>query len=300
MPDFRLRLLARWCVVAAFCLVVPASQPLWGQVNQAKGAAAKDAGGEQPAAPRPAHRPPQGFFEILFSGGPIGIVIMLVLIGLSLTAAYLVFEQILSLRKKELIPPDLSDEVRKLVVAGQIEQAIGQCREQPSFLSFVLMHGLSEAEGGWSEVEKAMEDAMAEQAARLFRRVEYLAVLGNIAPMVGLLGTVTGMLMSFKEVADTEGHAGASQLAEGIYQALVTTVVGLIIAIPALGAFAIFRNRVDQFVAEAAYAALHALSPLKKGVAPAAAAAPTQPRRAAASPQPPPPPPAPPRKTTTS
>jgi biopolymer transport protein ExbB len=83
--------------------------------------------------------------------------------------------------------------------------------------------------------------------------------------MLGLLGTVTGMLMAFKEVADTEGSAGASQLAEGIYQALVTTVVGLIIAIPSLGAFAIFRNRVDQFVAEAAYAAQHALAPLKRG-----------------------------------
>jgi biopolymer transport protein ExbB len=82
--------------------------------------------------------------------------------------------------------------------------------------------------------------------------------------MVGLLGTVTGMLLAFKQVADTEGNAGAAQLADGIYQALVTTVVGLIIAIPALGAFAFFRSRVDQFVAEAAYAALHALSPLKQ------------------------------------
>ena len=109
-----------------------------------------------------------------------------------------------------------------------------------------------------------MEDATAEQAARLFRRVEYLSVIGNIAPMVGLLGTVTGMLLAFKQVADTEGNAGAAQLADGIYQALVTTVVGLIIAIPALGAFALFRSRVDQLVAEAAYAALHALSPLKK------------------------------------
>ena len=272
--------------------------PLWGQGGQGKpaaGAGISDAT-QQPPAPQP----PQGFFEILFSGGPIGVLIMLVLIGLSLTAAYLVFEQILSLRKRELIPPELSDDVRRLVAAGQVQQAAAICREHPSVLAFVIHHGLNEAEGGWSEVEKAMEDALAEQSARLFRRIEYLAVLGNIAPMVGLLGTVTGMLMSFKEVADTEGHAGASQLAEGIYQALVTTVVGLIIAIPALGAFAIFRNRVDQFVAEAAYAASHALSPLKR-TATATPAAPAQPRRAspgasAPSSPPLPPPPAPPRK----
>ena len=296
MPRNRPRLLV--ALVSAFLLWASSPAAIWAQAE--KGGDKSGATATADPGTEPAHRPPQGFFEILFSGGPIGIAIMLVLIGLSLTAAYLVFEQMLSLRRKEVIPPELSDEVRQLVAAGQLEKAAAVCREQPSLLSFVLSHGLSEAEGGWTEIEKATEDALAEQAARLFRRVEYLAVLGNIAPMVGLLGTVTGMLMSFKEVADTEGHAGASQLAEGIYQALVTTVVGLIIAIPALGAFAIFRNRVDQFVAEAAYAALHALSPLKKGIV-GSTAAPAQPRRVqtpAAAPQPPVPPPAPPRKTT--
>src|SRR5262249_9921943 len=120
-----------------------------------------------------------------------------------------------------------------------------------------------ESSGGWGEIEKAMEESLAEQAARLFRRVEYLHVIGNIAPMVGLLGTVTGMLLAFKQVADTEGNAGAAQLADGIDQALVTTVFGLIIAIPSLAAFALMRSRVDELVAEGAYAALHALSPLK-------------------------------------
>lgn len=189
---------------------------------------------------------------------------MLVLIGLSLTAAYLVFDNVMLIRKPNLIPAGLSDDVRRLVSENQIAQAQAACQEEPSFLAFVLQRGLAEEGSGWAEVEKAMEDATAEQAARLFRRIEYLSVIGNIAPMVGLLGTVTGMLLAFKQVADTEGNAGAAQLADGIYQALVTTVAGLIIAIPALGAFALFRSRVDQLVAEAAYAALHALSPLKQ------------------------------------
>jgi biopolymer transport protein ExbB len=241
--------------------------------------------GKVPAGAEPAsqRKEQKGFFQILFSGGLIGIIIMLVLIGLSLTAAYLVFENALSIRKSEIIPPGLSEQVRDLVTAGQYPQAIKVCRDKPCFLSFVLLYGLNEVESGWSEVEKATEDALGEQSARLFRKVEYLSVLGNIAPMVGLLGTVTGMLMAFKQVADSEGNAGASQLADGIYQALVTTVVGLIIAIPSLGAFAIFRNRVDQFVAEAAYAAQHALAPLKRGFI------------AAKAPPAPPPPPPPPR-----
>jgi biopolymer transport protein ExbB len=103
-------------------------------------------------------------------------------------------------------------------------------------------------------------------------------VIGSLAPMLGLLGTVTGMLMAFQEVATSQGKAGAADLAEGIYQALVTTVVGLIIAIPALGAFAVFRNRVDGLVAEAAYMVQHAFGPLKRrGSAPAVAAVPAPP-----------------------
>jgi len=230
-----------------------------------------------------APRPPQGFLEILFSGGYIGILIMLVLIGMSLTMVYLVFENALSIRQKELLPTGLKDQVHALVLAGRISDAGDACRKKPSLLAFVLTHGLSESEHGWADVEKALEDALAEQSARLLRKIEYLSVLGNIGPMVGLLGTVVGMLLAFKEVASTAGKAGAAQLAEGIYQALVTTVVGLMIAIPALCAFAVFRNRVDQFIAEASFAALHALGPLKS-------------RKPQAGPTnaPPPPPPSPP------
>src|SRR6185437_6822803 len=163
-----------------------------------------------------------------------------------------------------LIREGLREEVGELAGAGEVAGALAGGMSYRSVLGGVVVHGLVEAEGGWTEIEKAMEDATAEQAARLFRRIEYLSVIGNIAPMVGLLGTVTGMLLAFKQVADTEGNAGAAQLADGIYQALVTTVAGLIIAIPSLGAFALFRSRVDELVAEAAYTALHALSPLKR------------------------------------
>ncbi|MBC8874779.1 MAG: MotA/TolQ/ExbB proton channel family protein [Planctomycetes bacterium] len=211
-------------------------------------------------------RAPEGFFSIVFSGGLVGFTIIMLLFALSLTAAYLVFEHIMTIRRKEIMPEGLSEQVRQLLQAGRATDADRVCREQPCFLSFVLLNGLAEHDGGWPDIEKAMEDATAEQSARLFRKIEYLSVIGNIAPMVGLLGTVTGMILAFQQVANT-GDAGAADLAEGIYQALVTTVGGLIVAIPSLGAFAIFRNRVDQFVAEAAYLAQHALSPLKRRTA---------------------------------
>jgi biopolymer transport protein ExbB len=207
---------------------------------------------------------PRGLISIIFSGGIVGVLMIVLLFALSVVAAFLVFDHLMTIRAKDLMPPGLPEQVRKSLQAGRIEEANEACRAKPSLLSFVLLHGISELEYGWTSVEKAIEDALAEQSARLYRKIEYLSVIGNIAPMVGLLGTVIGMIVAFQQVSATQGSATAPQLAEGIYQALVTTVGGLIIAIPSLGAFAIFRNRVDQLVAEAAYMAQHVFSPLRK------------------------------------
>jgi biopolymer transport protein ExbB len=205
-----------------------------------------------------------GFLDIVLSGGIVGVLILLLLLALSITAAYLVFDQFMTLRRGEVIPPGLAETVRQALLTGRVAEADAACRRSPSVLGFVLHNGLSELDMGWVQVEKAMEDALAEQSARLMRRIEYLSVIGNIAPMVGLLGTVTGMIFAFQQVAGSQGGANAGDLAEGIYQALVTTVGGLVVAIPSLGAFAIFRNRVDGLIAETAYESQHALAPIKR------------------------------------
>jgi biopolymer transport protein ExbB len=217
-----------------------------------------DPGGQPPAAQR--NDTPQTFLEIVHAGGLVGYVIMF----LSVVAVALAIEHVMTIRQSVLMPDGLAEKVRELSKQGQFTQAEQACKLQPSVLAFVLQAGLSEIDGGWSAVEKAMEDALADQAARLFRKIDYLSVIGNIAPMLGLLGTVIGMVMAFREVALTQGAARAADLAEGIYLALVTTVQGLVVAIPALSAFAYFRNRVDQMVAEIAYMAQHAMTPLKR------------------------------------
>ena len=204
----------------------------------------------------------QSLWEILAAGGIVGMLIML----LSIAAAALVLEHLMTIRKTVLMPPGLADTVRELLSSGQVAPADMQCRSQPSLLAHVLGAGLAEVDGGWPAVEKAVEDATAEQSARLFRKIEYLSVIGNIAPMMGLLGTVIGMIFAFREVADTQGAARAADLAQGIYLALVTTVEGLIVAIPSLAAFAVFRNRVDHLVAESAYVSQHVFLPLKRGL----------------------------------
>ena len=104
------------------------------------------------------------------------MIIVLLLLALSITAAYLVIEHLLTIRRSEIMPEGLGDEVRNMLISGQIAEADQACRAQPSFLSFVLLNGIAEIEGGWSAVEKAIEDATAEQSARLFRKIEYLSV----------------------------------------------------------------------------------------------------------------------------
>jgi biopolymer transport protein ExbB len=211
---------------------------------------------------------------------PVGLLIILLSVG----AVALVIEHVMTIRTSVLMPPGLAEEVRELLGSGKVGPAGQRCRMEPSFLAHVLGAGLAEVGSGWPAMEKAMEDATAEESARLFRKIEYLSVIGNLAPMLGLLGTVIGMILAFRQVADTQGAARAADLAGGIYLALVTTVEGLIVAIPSLAAFAVFRNRVDHLVAEVTYLAEQVFVPLKRMWAASWAAA-------AAGPKAPPPPP---------
>ncbi|MBL8825436.1 MAG: MotA/TolQ/ExbB proton channel family protein [Planctomycetaceae bacterium] len=200
------------------------------------------------------------FLDLVKAGGPIGHTIIV----LSVIAVALVIDYARSLRSAVFMPPGLADRVRELLQAGQGGAAVQECQSRPSVLSNVIKAGLLELDGGWSAAEKAMEETLADHSAQNVRKVEYLSVIGNIAPMLGLLGTVTGMITAFKTVAETQGVARAADLATGIYEALVTTVEGLLVAIPALAVFALFRSRVDQLISEVAGAAQHAFAPLRR------------------------------------
>ena len=212
----------------------------------------------------PESSPDSGLLDIIFSGGVVGVAILIVLTSLSIATAYLLFDQAMTLRRKELLPEGVSEAVRQALLTGRVAEADAVCRRSPSVLSVVLLSGLAEIDFTWQEVEKAVEDSLIQQSSRLMRKIEYLSVIGNIAPMVGLLGTVTGMIFAFQQVATTRGAAGAGDLAEGIYQALVTTVGGLVVAIPSLAIYAVCRNRVDSMIAEIAYQCQVALMPIKR------------------------------------
>jgi biopolymer transport protein ExbB len=174
----------------------------------------------------------------------------------------LMIEHAVTIRESVLMPPGFAQRVGQQLQGGQVAQALQQCKLQPSVLAFVVQAGLSEIDGKWSAMEKAMEDATAERAARMHRKVEYLSVIANISTMLGLLGTVLGVIEAFRQLAS--GESGPANLASGIYLALVTTAQGLIVAIPSLGAYAYFRNKVDQLLSETAYTALHVFTPFKR------------------------------------
>ena len=203
------------------------------------------------------------FWGFLQAGGPIGYIIML----LSLVAVALMIEYALSIRRTTLMPPGFANEVLKMLTQGQANAALQKCQNDPSALAQILHAGMTQYEFGWEYIEKSAEEAAAEQASRMYRRVEYLNVIGNIAPMIGLLGTVVGMVMAFQQMADSGGYGGRiADFAEGIYLALITTIQGLLVAIPCLAAYSLFVNRIATLIAETTFVAEQILQPIKKNL----------------------------------
>jgi len=200
-------------------------------------------------------RPQLTIQDLFQAGGSIGLIILL----LSMAMLALIVEHMLAIRRPVLMPPNLAELVHQKLMENQIEQAKDLCRNSKSFLGRVLLAGLNEVGLNYMIIEKAMEDAAVQQASRLYRKIEYLSLISSIAPMLGLLGTVWGMIQAFLEFTVQENPL-PSELAPGIYRALVTTLLGLSVAVPALASFSIFRNRIDELVAESSLLAEHVFS----------------------------------------
>ena len=200
-------------------------------------------------------------FQLIRKGGIVGFLIIL----LSIVALGLVIDYSVTIRRSKIAPPKDIAVLRKLIQERQFQELKNLDREKASFFSQVVIAGLQEIDVGYQAMIKAMEDTSEALSARIARKIEHLNVIGNISPMMGLLGTVIGMLRCFNEIAQVTGAIEPKQLAGGIFEALVTTCMGLIVAIPALYFFAIFKNRVDEFTGEASLAAEELVASLKPG-----------------------------------
>ena len=198
---------------------------------------------------------------ILKASGSVGLIIIL----LSIAAGTLAIEHLITIRRSTMIPQELADRLFQLIKNGDRAKALELCKANPGFLSNVIMPALLQPWSHWEYVEKAVEDALADQAGRLYRKIDWLSLIGNIAPMLGLLGTVIGMIVAFRNLSLSDGMAGAD-LSEGIYLALVTTVEGLVVAIPTLTLHSLFTNRITTLAGDVAYTAEQILRPIKFAV----------------------------------
>lgn len=195
-----------------------------------------------------------------------GSSLLWLLLLLSMLSLGLMGMLALTNQRKNFVPDGVVNEVKKLMVAGKFREAVDITSADDSFFSRCLNPALREASHGFSAVVRALEEASDEQATLRLRKVEYLNILAQVSPMIGLFGTVWGMILAFHAIVVAGGNADPVRLAGGIGTALTTTFWGLIIAIPALAAYALIRNRIDELATEATRAAEELLNEFRPKV----------------------------------
>ncbi len=189
--------------------------------------------------------PSQSVGDILAGGGVIGGLIIL----LSDVALALIIENFDSPKRDKLAPPDIVDELEALFDEGQFQEAMDLCESESTLLTRTVAAGIGKIGHPFDSIEKSLEEMGDEEAVKLHQKIGWLSVISNVAPMMGLLGTVSGMVGAFRVIA-TSKNPDPSELADGISMALLTTLFGLIVAIPTTAAFAYLRNNLVRSVIE--------------------------------------------------
>lgn len=192
--------------------------------------------------------PPQSYLGWLYESlGPFYSVIFLCL-SFALVAVFVM--DVLQARREYLLPSQLIEGFEAHLNAKRYQEAYELAKGDDSFLGKVLSAGLAKISSGYPQAVEAMQEVGEEENMRLEHRLSYLALIGTISPMFGLLGTVDGMVQAFGVIAHSTVTPKPAELAQGIMTALVTTLVGLWLAIPAIAAFNILRNRTNRLVLE--------------------------------------------------
>jgi biopolymer transport protein ExbB len=184
-------------------------------------------------------------WQMIVAGGGV----MVVLAFLSVAALSLVVYYFMTLKKEKLLPQHFIDKVINLLETGRVNEALSISETGDSMASRVFLAGISRVTKGPVIVREAIEDEGKREVDGLWRKLSYLGDIAAIAPMVGLLGTVLGMMQAFNVIAFQAGAVKPVLLASGISKAMVTTAGGLIIAIPAMMFYAYFRGVVETAAA---------------------------------------------------
>ena len=184
-------------------------------------------------------------WEIIQAGGPVMWPIILCSVG----AAAIILERLWTLQEKRVIPRELTNKVWKLVETRTLTERHIEALEHNSPLGRVLAAGLANRDKGRELMKEVIEDTGRHVVHELERFLNSLGTIAAITPLLGLLGTVTGMISAFEAIT-TQGVGDARVLSGGIGEALITTAAGLIVAIPSLIGYRYLRGKVDMLVVE--------------------------------------------------
>ncbi len=234
-------------VVAALMAGLPGAQ---GQEPAANDAAGPEAAVLAPAAAaasaEPGSAPPPRNL-LFYYFGALGPTFVIVFLGLSFALVALLVMCFLQLRRSVLLPPDLVEGFETHIDKKEFQQAYELAKADDSPLGRVLAAALVKLQVGYEQALEAMREVQAEEVMRLEHKISYVSLVGALAPMFGLLGTVSGMVAAFSVIAQSATQPKPAELASGISQALVTTLIGLWLAIPAVACFSLFRNWLERF-----------------------------------------------------
>lgn len=193
-------------------------------------------------------RPRTYFEQFITAGGP---VVWLVLLPMSVITVYLATEYCLTIRRKKLLPPDACGVILFFTKQAGLAQLPARLADREDFISIAITRAVTRGGSDLGRMRSVAVESLQEQALMFLRKIEWVNIIGNVSPMVGLFGTVLGIIKMFNAMAAVSGQPHPSQLAGGISIALVTTFWGLMIAIPALTIHGFFQNRIEMLASEA-------------------------------------------------
>jgi biopolymer transport protein ExbB len=190
----------------------------------------------------------QNLLEFYFQA--LGWFYTITFLAISFVFVALVVMNMLAARRENMIPVALVQGFETYLNERKYQEAYELAKADDSFLGQVLSAGLAKLSQGYPQAIEAMQEVGEEETMKLEHRLSYIALVGTVSPMVGLLGTVDGMVQSFMVIARSDVTPKPSELAMGISTALITTLVGLWLAIPAIAIFGILRNRFQRLTLE--------------------------------------------------
>jgi biopolymer transport protein ExbB len=202
-----------------------------------------------------------GVIELIFQGGILMFPIMLT----SVIALAITIERFITLRRASVDAREFMDTMRTVLRQNRIQEAIEICDENKSPVARIVKAGLLKSNRPKEDIREAIEDAAHLEVPRLERYMSALATCATVAPLLGLLGTVQGMMKALARIQELQGQVNPSDLAEGILNALITTAAGLTVAIPTLVVYNYFVSRVDNLVLEMEVSSSELVDLLTKG-----------------------------------